>query len=221
MRLSPVLDVGCAQGMLSHLVRDAGLTLDGVEYNPAWADLARPNYRNVWSGAIEDAPLPDKEYRLVVCGDVLEHTVDPVAVLKRLRRAATDDATFIVSVPNVAHAGVRAMLLFGRFPKMERGPLDKTHLHFFTKDTAINMVEAAGLGVTRVTCTGVPLDEVWKDGQGGVAYKVATKLQHGALAVAPRLFGFQWIMVAQATQGARVPASNPKPSEAPSPVGAG
>src|SRR6185436_2529601 len=113
----------------------------GVEYNPAWADMARPHYRNVWSGAIENAPLPDNEYRLIVCGDVLEHTADPVAVIKRLRRAAREDARFIISVPNIAHLGVRMLLLFGRFPKMERGPLDKTHLHFFTKDTARDLVE--------------------------------------------------------------------------------
>lgn len=186
--------------MLGHLVQDAGLILDGVEYNPAWAEMARPHYRTVWAGAIEDAPLPDNEYRAVVCGDVLEHTPDPVAVLKRLRRAATADATFVVSVPNIAHLAVRLMLLFGRFPKMERGPLDKTHLQFLTKDTARQMVEAAGLQVTRTTCTGVPLDEIWKDGQGGLAYTALTKLQHGALAIAPRLFGFQWIMVARPAQ---------------------
>jgi hypothetical protein len=39
---------------------------------------------------------------------------------------------------------------------------------------------------------------VWKDGQGGAVYKASTKLQHAALALAPRLFGFQWIMVAGA-----------------------
>jgi 2-polyprenyl-3-methyl-5-hydroxy-6-metoxy-1,4-benzoquinol methylase len=186
--------------MLGELVKDAGLTVDGVELNPEWADLARAtgNYRNVWAGTIEAAPLPEKEYRLVVCGDVLEHTPDPVAVIRRLRQAATDDATFIISVPNVAHVAVRMMLLFGRFPKMERGPLDKTHLQFLTKDTAKQLVEAAGLKVRRITCTGVPLDEVWKNGQGGLLYKASTKLQHAALAVAPRLFGFQWIMVAGA-----------------------
>ena len=192
--------------MLGHLIKDTGLVIDGVEYNPAWADMARPHYRNVWSGAIEDAPLPDNEYRMVVCGDVLEHTADPVAVLKRLRRAATDDATFIVSLPNVAHLGVRLMLLFGYFPKMERGPLDKTHLHFFTKDTAKAMVESAGLRVERIACTGVPLDEVWKNGDGSLPYKVATRVQHGALAVAPRLFGFQWIMVATPAQAATAAA---------------
>lgn len=198
LRRSPVLDVGCAQGMLGHLVKDQGLTLDGVEANAEWAEMARPYYRNVWSSFVEDAPLPDNEYQLVVCGDILEHTPDPVAVLKRLRQAATPDATFIVSVPNIAHLAVRMMLLAGRFPKMDRGPLDRTHLQFFTKDTAREMVEAAGLRVERTLTTGVPLDEVWKKGEGSAMYKVFSRCQHAALAVAPRLFGFQWIMVCKA-----------------------
>ena len=198
LRLSPVLDVGCAQGMLGHMLRDAGITLDGVEYNPAWAEMARPHYRNVWAGTVEAAPLPTNEYRTIVCGDVLEHTPDPVAVLKRLREAATPDAAYVISVPNIAHLAVRGMLLLGKFPKMERGPLDKTHLQFFTRDTARAMLEQAGLRVERTTCTGVPLDEVWKDGQRGALYKVFTKLQHAALAAWPRGFGFQWIMVARA-----------------------
>lgn len=199
LRRSPVLDVGCATGMLAHLVKDANLTLDGVEANSAWADVARPSYRNVWSSYVEAAPLPDKEYGVVVCGDILEHTPDPVSVLKRLRQAAADDATFIVSVPNIAHLAVRMLLLIGKFPKMERGPLDKTHLQFFTKDTAKDMVEAAGLKVVKTLTTGVPLDEVWKKGEGSLMYKVFSRCQHVALAIAPRLFGFQWIMVCKAS----------------------
>lgn len=206
--------------MFGHLVADQGLVVDGVEANPAWADMARPLYRNVWASFVEDAPLPDREYQLVVCGDILEHTPDPVNVLKRLRQASADDATFIISVPNIAHVGVRMMLLAGRFPKMERGPLDRTHLQFFTKDTARDMVEAAGLTVERTTTTGVPLDEVWKKGEGSAFYKLATKCQHAALAVAPRLFGFQWIMVcknspaaATATAGVRTAREVDAPSE--------
>jgi 2-polyprenyl-3-methyl-5-hydroxy-6-metoxy-1,4-benzoquinol methylase len=181
--------------MLAHLVKDAGLTLDGVEANSAWADMARPNYRSVWASFIEDAPLPDGEYKLVVCGDILEHTPDPVSVIKRLRRAAAPDATFIISVPNIAHLAVRMLLLMGKFPKMDRGPLDRTHLQFFTKDTARDMVEAAGLKVVSTTTTGVPLDEVWKKGEGSAMYKVFSRCQHLMLDLAPRLFGFQWIMV--------------------------
>ena len=57
-----------------------------------------------------------------------------------------------------------------------------------------------------------------------MAYKLMTKLQHAALAVAPRLFGFQWIMVAQAPRGAGAAAeATPAPAknEYPAPVGAG
>jgi 2-polyprenyl-3-methyl-5-hydroxy-6-metoxy-1,4-benzoquinol methylase len=198
LKLSPILDVGAAQGMLGHLVQGSGLVIDAVEANPEWADLARPYYRNTWASIVEDAPLPDKEYKLVVCADVLEHTPDPVGVLKRLREAAAPDATFVISVPNVAHVAVRTMLMFGYFPKMERGILDRTHLQFFTKDTAGDMLKAAGLELREIRATGVPLDEVWKSGEGKLPYRCMQKMQHLALDIAPRLFAMQWVMIAKA-----------------------
>ncbi|HWE02993.1 MAG TPA: class I SAM-dependent methyltransferase [Tepidisphaeraceae bacterium] len=196
----PVLDVGAAQGMLGQSLADTGLALDAVEANPEWAALAKPFYRSVYASYVQDAPLPEKTYKTVVCADVLEHTPDPVGVIGQLRRAATDDATFIVSVPNVAHLGVRLMLLFGQFPKMERGPLDRTHLQFLTKDTARQMMAQGGLDVKEFSVTGVPLDELWKTGEGKLAFNVMMKAQHLALAIAPRLFGFQWIMIARAKE---------------------
>jgi 2-polyprenyl-3-methyl-5-hydroxy-6-metoxy-1,4-benzoquinol methylase len=197
LRKEPVLDVGAAQGILGRLAEGSGLTIDAVEPNPQWAEHARPHYRQVFNGTIESAPLPEKTYRMVLCGDVLEHTVDPVAALRRLRRAATDDATFVVSLPNVAHLGVRTMLLFGRFPKMERGILDKTHLHFFTRDTAEQMLRQTGLKVLSARATGVPVDELWRRGEGKVLFRAAVRMQHLALDLAPRLFGMQWVFVAE------------------------
>jgi hypothetical protein len=44
----------------------------------------------------------------------------------------------------------------------------------------------------------VPLDEIWKNGEGRALFNMMMRSQHLALAVAPRLFGFQWIMVARA-----------------------
>src|SRR5688572_7200137 len=91
LRKEPILDVGAAQGMLGQTVKEAGgggLVMDAVEMNPRWAEMARPYYRQVFATSIEAAPLPSKTYRTVVCGDVLEHTPDPVAVLRRLREAA-------------------------------------------------------------------------------------------------------------------------------------
>ena len=60
LRLSPILDVGAAQGMLGHLIEGSGLVIDAVEANPEWANLARPYYRNTWASIVEDAPLPER-----------------------------------------------------------------------------------------------------------------------------------------------------------------
>lgn len=195
---APVLDVGAAQGMLGAMMQDTGIEMDGVEPNETWAGMARPNYRNIWFSTIERAPLENKRYRLIVCGDVLEHLVHPVSTLQRLRRAAADDAKFIISVPNVAHIIVRFMLLAGRFPQMDRGILDRTHLHFYERNTARQMLDEAGLKVERMSVTGVPIDELWKTGEGRWLFRAMVRFQHVLLKLLPGLFGYQLIILASA-----------------------
>lgn len=190
------LDVGAAQGFMGQLLQGRGLLIDAVEPNPHWAEHARPFYRNVHPCTVEEAKLADR-YDAIVCADVLEHTMNPADVLRQLRAVATDDALFIISVPNVAHLAVRLMLLAGYFPKMERGILDRTHLHFFTRDTAQSLLESAGLKVERISATGVPLDEVWRNGQGGRLFTAAMRMQQAAVAVWPRMFAMQWVFTAR------------------------
>lgn len=196
---APVLDVGAAQGFLGQLLEGSEIAVDAVEPNAYWAERAQPFYRRVYASTIENAALPDATYRVVVCADVLEHVVDPVSVIEQLRRVATPDALFIISLPNVAHLAVRLLLLIGKFPQMERGILDRTHLHFWTLDTARDMLRSAGLDVVRARPTGVPLDELWKNGEGSALFTLLMRLQHLALLIAPRLFGFQWVFVARMT----------------------
>jgi len=188
-----VLDVGAAQGILGQLLADSGITIDAIEPNPDWADTAKPYYRRVMESTVQAANLPDNTYDCIVCADVLEHLPDPLSTLKRLRQAAKPDATFIISLPNVAHLAVRTMLLFGRFPKMERGILDKTHLQFFTKDTAKNLLSDAGLKVDRTLTTIVPLE----DFGNGIFTKTMMGMQRLAVAALPRLFAMQWIFIAK------------------------
>lgn len=128
---------------------------------------------------------------------MLEHVPDPAGVIGSLLKVATPDALFVISLPNVAHLAVRLMLLAGRFPKMERGILDKTHLHFLTRDTARDLLQGAGLRVERVLCTGVPLDEVWKSGEGKLLFNALMRSQHLLLDFLPRLFAMQWIFIAR------------------------
>ena len=195
--VGPILDVGAAQGLLGQLLQGSGLPIDAAEANASWAAQAQTFYRHVWPVAVEEAPLPARTYRIIVCADVLEHTVDPVRVLRRLRDVATKDAFFLISLPNVAHVAVRLLLLFGQFPQMERGILDRTHLHFYTRRTAHDLLAGAGLEVLRVRPTSFPIDELWPTGAGSSIFRLLVRLQWLALLVAPTLFAWQWVFVAR------------------------
>lgn len=196
----PVLDVGAAQGILGQMLADARLPIDAIEPHADWAHAARPHYRQVYNCSIESANgLPEKSYHVVICGDVLEHTVDPLSALRKLKAYAAPDAAFIISLPNVAHIAIRLMLLLGFFPRMERGTLDKTHLHFFTRKTARQMIEQAGLRVERISATPVPLEEIWSRGRGNVFFGLLMGIQKLFVRLLPRLFGYQWVFVARGT----------------------
>ncbi len=209
LRRDPILDVGAAQGFLGRLLDGSGLLVDAIEPNMEWAQHAAPFYRNVWPLPVEATPLPARTYRMIICADVLEHTVDPVATLRHLRDAATDDALFVISLPNVAHIAVRGLLLFGQFPRMERGILDRTHLHFWTRRTARALLSEAGLETLRVRGTAFPIEEVWPGGRGNLIYNTLVRLQHLALLVAPALFAWQWIFVARRRRDEAVERGSP------------
>jgi 2-polyprenyl-3-methyl-5-hydroxy-6-metoxy-1,4-benzoquinol methylase len=194
---APVLDIGAAQGFLGQLLQPDRIQIDAVEPHPRWAEHARAYYHTVYTSTIEEAKLPVGRYPVVVCADVLEHTVDPVSVLKQLRATATADATFIISLPNVAHIAARLLLLAGRFPQMERGIFDRTHLHFYTRATAIAMLRDAGLEVVRVRPTPVPIEQIWPADGSPALLRALMAAQRAGLLLAPALFGFQWIFVAR------------------------
>lgn len=192
----PILDVGAASGQLGRLLQGSGLEIHGIEPEPGSADLARPFYRDVTEASIEAAELPVAHYRVVVCADVLEHTPDPVSVLRRLLTASTDDVRVVISLPNVAHLAARLLLLSGRFPQHDRGIFDRSHLHFYTRETAIKLVTDAGLKVQQVGTTPVPLEEVWPDRLPNALRHSANKAQEVAARFAPRAFAYQWLIVA-------------------------
>jgi hypothetical protein len=85
-------------------------------------------------------------YDLVLCLDILEHLVNPERVLSNIVKHLPDGATVIISLPNVAHLSVSIpLLLAGRFDYADEGIMDRTHLHFYTRKTALALAAYAGL----------------------------------------------------------------------------
>ena len=88
---------------------------------------------------------------LILCLDVLEHLVNPWEIVRKLDTILKPGGRFIISLPNIRNYHVVFDLAFnGNFQYSESGILDKTHLRFFTRKTAIQLVECAGATMIQV-----------------------------------------------------------------------
>ena len=190
-----VLDVGCGEGAGAQLLRSAGaLSITGVEIVPEVAARAAERYDHVEVG---DAAVAlerlDGPFDTILCYDVLEHLVDPAAVLARLRSlAARPEARLHVSVPNARHWSLPLDLLVrGTFGYTEWGHRDATHLRWFTRRDMREALHEAGWRVCATTSSidhrlrelGIPFPRRLVNGFGG------------------EFFGRSWYILALAVEG--------------------
>lgn len=164
-RVDRVLEIGCGGGdTLAYLQsQDRCRWTCGVEVFPAAAEAARGRLDDVYEGNIEqiDLPVAPASLDVVLCLDVLEHLIDPWSTTSRLARLLKPGGVLIASIPNVRHFRVVMPLLFrGRWDYAQFGLMDRTHLRFFTKHSATQLLRQAGLRVDAVHKTG--LDSIHK-----------------------------------------------------------
>jgi len=79
------------------------------------------------------APLQGQRFDAILACDVLEHLHQPQALLRRLPEYLEPTGRLVISIPNIAYAGVVAALRIGVFDYTEKGQLDHTHVRFFTR----------------------------------------------------------------------------------------
>jgi SAM-dependent methyltransferase len=184
-----VLDVGCSSGYLSEPLSQRGNTLVGIELDVDAAREAERWCERVLVGDVErmELPLEPGSFDVVLCGDVIEHLRDPGAALARLRPLLVPRGRLVVSTPNIANWAMRLSLLGGRWRYTDRGFLDRTHTHLFTRGTLVETIEGAGYRVERVDFS-VPVP-----GDNDVLDLVGCSLGR----IRPTLFAYQWVVTAQ------------------------
>jgi len=152
-RTQALLDVGCGTGRLGASLKALGIPrVVGVELNPVAAEEARAVLDEVVVADVErdDLPFEDASFDCIVYGDVLEHLTDPWTTLVRQRRLLAPAGTVIVSIPNVAYWRNVLNVVRGRWEYTASGPLDATHLRFFTWTGIEQLLDQAGYRVEQV-----------------------------------------------------------------------
>jgi methionine biosynthesis protein MetW len=162
---SVVLDVGCHSGIFGSALKvRKNCTVVGIDSDPApLADAATVLddafavniERTGWTGSVLERG--HEGFDAIVFGDVLEHTRDPLEILREAQKLLKPGGRVIVSIPNVAYWRTRLALLRGNFDYTDTGTLDRTHLRFFTHRSARALVEAAGYEILEEDSAGFSL----------------------------------------------------------------
>lgn len=151
-----VLDVGCGGGDNARHLRAAhpGIEVVGLTHSVEEAEIAAAYMDAVHVIDLERG-LTDVEmgswgtpFDLLLCSHVLEHLIDPVAVLRRCLTRLAPGGHVLIAVPNVLEWRTRMQFLRGHFVYADHGILDRTHMRFFSYFTAAEELVASVEGLT-------------------------------------------------------------------------
>lgn len=193
-----VLDIGCGEGALGEALKHAyEAGVHGFEQFPSAAEKAKAKLDSITIGNIEEDPLPYREasFDAVIFADVLEHMLDPWAVLEKVKPYLSQTGCVYASIPNVGHISIMEELLKGTWTYVDAGLLDKTHFRFFTKHEIQQLFNKSGYSV-----------EVIVNNQSAFPHQqeLVSKLKEAGLAIGlpmhdfeQRAFAYQYMLKAR------------------------
>ncbi|MZH41285.1 MAG: glycosyltransferase [Nitrospinae bacterium] len=194
-----ILEVGCAAGMTGReLKKRSGAFVAGIEMNNKAACAAKNVLDDVVQGNIEDIELPysKNSFDCILFADVLEHLIDPLSVLQKVRPLMKNKGTIVASIPNVQFHGVVHQLIEGNWTYEKEGILDETHLRFFTFKEIEKLFSQAGYSIARVDEVLDPQYEKFSDQNATSLNFGRTQIKDLTAEEIKRFFVFQYLVVA-------------------------
>jgi GT2 family glycosyltransferase len=134
-----VLDVGCALGATIRRLkyRWPNAEVHGIEIRDDVASLGGSNFPIIAGDASTmELPWPTEYFDYIILADVVEHIAYPEPMLERLRGYLKEGGQLLVSLPNVMHYSVLQSYLLGHWTYEDAGILDRTHMRFYTAESA-------------------------------------------------------------------------------------
>lgn len=194
---SRVLDMGCATGYMAKELAKKSCKTWGVDNDPEAVKKADEYCEETALCDLNKCkriPFERNGFDYVLMLDVIEHLTNPENILSAIRENIKKDGRLIISTPNFAHASVRWMMARGKLEYTETGMMDRTHVHFYTRQSFEETLSRAGY---RVDCmiptngmTKVPALRKFTD-------RINPKWQYRITSLWPTMFAYQWIAVAQ------------------------
>ena len=149
---SKILEIGCNVGNFRQLCPKP-CEYWGVEPFEKAAEIAKTKLDKVLAGFYNEVEnqIPDNHFDLIIANDVIEHIEQPWDFLQSLKKKMTENASLVLSIPNVRYYGnLRELLHEKDWEYKNTGILDITHLRFFTEKSIIRLLNENGFEIEKM-----------------------------------------------------------------------
>jgi 2-polyprenyl-3-methyl-5-hydroxy-6-metoxy-1,4-benzoquinol methylase len=138
------LEFGCGSGGFSALVKDKfDADTWAVEINEEAAHEAEKKIDKVINSDASKSlnDIPNNYFDCIILFDILEHLLDPSALLCALKNKLSNKGVIIASIPNIRYYRTFVdLVIHGNWDYKEHGILDNTHLRFFTYKSIVKLL---------------------------------------------------------------------------------
>ena len=153
---SIVLEIGCGSGRLANILTIwKKCRVYCVDKDPIISSFAKGKCIEVLNNDIENTDLPYEKgvFDCIIIGNVLEHMIEPLQVLTRLKKYLKKDGLLIYSVPSIVNWHSRLTICLGKFEYEDGTVFERTHLRFFTLRSAKNLALDSGYHIILLDVT--------------------------------------------------------------------
>ncbi len=125
-----LLDVGCGNGDLLSKFRDLGWDVQGQDTDIKAKEFAEKNYNlTVHLGTLESIGFADNTFDAIIVNHVIEHIIDPIALLLECYRILKPGGVLLAVTPNILSTSHK---FFGQY---WRGLEPPRHVYLFSELT--------------------------------------------------------------------------------------
>ena len=161
-----LLDVGCDTGaFLESSARQFGVVPVGIDVAARAVARACDKGITAFRTDIEHAPAELGEFQIITALDVIEHVVDPLALLEAVHKRLAPNGIAYLETPNISSAvyGMgRALrsLADGRLAGMLERLFPPQHIQYFTRQGLTTLAQRSGLDVVQILQRVLPNSDI-------------------------------------------------------------
>lgn len=139
------LDIGCGLGDLLQLAIADQWQINGTEISPEAVLQANINIRDrILVGDILSLDLPEESFDLITIYHVIEHLIDPIAVLNKVKKLLKPDGILFIETPNLDSLGAKIR------GKKWSHIIPPEHINYYNPESLGNSLKFAGFDEFKV-----------------------------------------------------------------------